>query len=703
MRKFHAALILTLLGTLLFGCAPGDEAEQAALSSDMAEADQAASSPGQFSRLIGNESFTAILSGTAVGQMEVTHDDVTSVEFEFRSNGRGPTITETIEFSEDGYPETWEVSGATTFGNIISEEFQIEAGRASWTDTTGTDAADIGDTRLYVAQESGPYALWVYSRLLLAEEDRTLSVLPAGELRLEEIETLEVSGNAGTETITTYALSGIDLNPTYFALDETGSFFATMSATFALVKAGFEAEEQRLRELTVEYSALRFETIQEKVTQEFESPVRINNVRIFDPATLSLSDYSSVVIENNLITAIETVSAEILENEIIIDGAGGTLIAGLYEMHAHASQDNALLNIAAGITSVRDMGNNNAVLAELIEKIESGRLVGPRVTRSGFIEGVSPFNANGGILVASEEEAVEAVREYSNGDFIQIKIYNSINPDWVPAMIAEARANGLRVAGHVPAFTNADAMIAAGYDEMTHINQIMLGWVLEPDEDTRTLLRLTALQRLPALNIDDPAVQNTINAMAENGVSVDPTLAIHESLLLSRNGTTNPGMVDYIEHMPIGIQRGAKTAMAAISSAEEDEAYRGAYDKIIETLAEMKDQGIFIIPGTDLGGSFTYHRELELYQGIGMSPAEILRMATYDMAVYLEQDSELGSIEAGKLADLFLIPGDPTVDLKAIKTISLVVKDGTFYFPSDIYPEFGIQPFIAGPEIINAD
>jgi imidazolonepropionase-like amidohydrolase len=86
-----------------------------------------------------------------------------------------------------------------------------------------------------------------------------------------------------------------------------------------------------------------------------------------------------------------------------------------------------------------------------------------------------------------------------------------------------------------------------------------------------------------------------------------------------------------------------------------------------------------------------------------MSPAEVLKMATYDMAVYLEQDSELGSIEEGKLADFFLIPGDPTADLKAIKTISLVVKDGVFYFPSDIYPEFGIQPFIEGPEIISTN
>jgi imidazolonepropionase-like amidohydrolase len=115
----------------------------------------------------------------------------------------------------------------------------------------------------------------------------------------------------------------------------------------------------------------------------------------------------------------------------------------------------------------------------------------------------------------------------------------------------------------------------------------------------------------------------------------------------------------------------------------------------------MRDQGVVIIPGTDLGGSFTYHRELELYQEIGMSAAEVLKMATQDMASYLGQGDELGSIVPGKLADFFLIPGDPIADLKAIKTISLVVKDGNFYFPSDIYPEFGIRPFTDAPAILN--
>ncbi len=659
-----------------------------------------------FDRLSGSEYFTMLISGTRVGQMSSVHDDITSVEYEFRNNGRGPTIHEKIVFDEDGFPVNWSLSGNTSFGNKFEENFSIEDGQASWTDSTGQGTAALSNKNLYVAQQAAPYALWVYARLLLADDDRTMPILPAGELRLEEMEVVSVNGPSGPETITTYALYGIDLNPSYIALDASGKLFANMSPVFALVREGYESIEQKLRNLTVEYSAKRYEIIQEKVTRKFDRPIRINNVRLFDPHTLSLTDFSSVLIVGNRIAGVDAVQSQLDNDEVHIDGNGGTLVAGMYEMHMHLRDDRALLNIAAGVTSVRDMGNINDVLSELIANIESGRLVGPRVTRSGFIEGASPFNSNNGILVSSEEEAVDAVRQYASGDignYHQIKIYNSMKPEWVPAVIAEARLHGLRVAGHVPAFTNADAMISAGYDEMTHINQVMLAWVLNEGEDTRTLLRLTALTRLPDLNISDLAVQNTINAMVERNVAIDPTLAIHEQLLLSRNGTTAQGALDYIEHMPIGAQRAAKSAMAEISTPEDDEAYRLAYDKIIETLAEMYRRGVFIIPGTDMGGSFPYHRELELYQQVGMTPGEILKMATYDMAAYLEQDEELGSIESGKLADFFLVPGDPTTDLKAIKTIAMVVKDGVVFFPSEIYPEFGILPFIDVPDIIQTN
>jgi len=510
--------------------------------------------------------------------------------------------------------------------------------------------------------------------------------------------TVPNASGEGELALTTYALSGAEMNPSYFIMDENKAFFAAISPRYIVIRDGYEAEEKGLRELAENYSAERYEKLQKEYANNYNKKVRIKNVKVFDPKTLSLTDPVSVVVEGEKIAAIEAADAT-GQDEVVIEGNGGTLVPGLYEMHAHTGDNGALLNILAGVTSFRDMGNNTEVLSNLIEKINSGVLAGPRVTRLGFIEGKSPYSSNNGILVESQKEALAAVDSYDSLGFYGVKLYNSMNGDWAPAIVKKAHDQGLFVTGHVPAFSNANDMLRAGYDEMTHINQTMLGWVLEPDEDTRTLLRLTAMKRFPGLDLNSDKVQETMDLFLANETAMDPTLAIHERLMLSRNGEVTPGALDYVDHMPPNEQRSLKVALAQIADDEEDKAYREAYDRIVETLQLMKDKGILIVAGTDLGGAFNLHRELELYnQQLGYTPAEVLKLASYDMAQYLGHES-LGSIEPGKLADFFLVPGNPVEDIKAIKTIAMVSRGGTFYYPSDVYPAFGITPFTEKPEV----
>jgi imidazolonepropionase-like amidohydrolase len=227
--------------------------------------------------------------------------------------------------------------------------------------------------------------------------------------------------------------------------------------------------------------------------------------------------------------------------------------------------------------------------------------------------------------------------------------------------------------------------------------------VIHPGEDMRPVgPRLVIAKRLADLDLQSANVQRTINMMADRHLAIDPTLAIHEWLFLSRDGQVPPGDVDYFGHMPIGWRRDAVKAPVDTSAPGDDRTFREVFEKMISTVRMLHDRGVFMVFGTDLGGSFTYHRELELYQRVGMTPPEILKRATFDSAHYLSQDQRMGSIEKGKLADFFLIPGDPTRDLKAIKTISMVVKDGVFYYPSEVYPKFGIQPFVSAPKIAEA-
>ena len=648
------------------------------------------------------EAYSIIIGGTVVGALRVDPTEKgLAIDYDYKNNGRGPTLKEEVSFDDEGAPTSWTISGSTTFGNEANEKFALINGAAKWTDATGDGETQINERSLYIAQFASPYSLFIYARALMNDADKTMPALPAGELKLTEIEAIDVAGDGGALTAKTYALSGAGLNPSYFILDDKNAFFAFIDPSFIVIRNGYESEQERLRGLAAQYSAERFQNIQSKVAHYFDDPVRIQNVRIFDPITMALTEPSSVVVDGDRISAIESADAPARSGETIIDGGGGSLIAGLYDMHGHMGENSALLNVAAGVTSVRDMGNRNDVLTKLMEKIDAGTLAGPRITRGGFIEGKSPYSSNNGILVNSEDEAIAAVKKYHDMGFYSIKLYNSMNGDWAPAIVKYAHSLGMPVMGHVPAFSNANAMIRAGFDEMTHINQVMLGWVLAPQEDTRTLLRLTALKRLPDLDLESDKVQETINLMVDNDVAIDPTLAIHEYLLLSRNGETRIGVEDYIDHMPAEIQRNAKVALANIATPEDDAAYRGAWDKIVDTIGMMKERGIFIVFGTDLGGAFNLHREMEIYQKAGFTPPEILKRATIDEANYLQQGDDLGSIAEGKLADFFLIPGDPTKDLKAIKTISMVSRGGVIYFPSEIYPEFGIKPFTEIPTVIQ--
>ncbi|MDE2561309.1 MAG: amidohydrolase family protein [Sphingomonadales bacterium] len=645
------------------------------------------------------EHFSVITGGKVVGHLDAdTQGPATTIDFDVKDNGRGPTMKEALAVDAQGLPTAWAIDGSTTFGSKVAERFALSGGQAAWTDNTGPGKAAVSAPTLYVTQNGSPWELGLEARALLAAGG-TLPALPGGTLRISRGAAYTVAGEGGPVETTQYTISGVGLDPAYVLLAPDRSLFAVIDANSVVVRKGYEGEEVRLRGIAAELATQRFVDLQKRYAHRYGGPVRITNVRLFDPVAKALTGPVSVVVMDKRIAAVEPADSPVTPGETVIDGAGGTLVPGLTDMHMHLDPSGAMLNLLAGVTTVRDMGNDNAVLAKLMAQMDDGEVAGPRVVRSGFIEGKSPFNSNAGILVDSQEKAVAAVDWYGARDFWQIKIYNSMHPEWVPAVIAEAHKLGMRVAGHVPAFTNADAMMAAGYDEMTHINQVALGWVLKPGEDTRTLLRLTALKRLGPLDLASAPVRKTIDTMVTKKIAIDPTLGIHENLLLNRDGRVPPGAVDYFDHMPPSEQRSLKRQWIDTSAPGDDAAYRAAYTKLVDVLKIMQKRGIFIVPGTDTGGAFTLHRELELYTGLGMTPAQVLARDTLGVQRYMGRDQSLGSIAKGKLADFILVPGNPVQDIKAIKTIAMVVKDGMVYFPTEVYPEFGIRPFTALPKV----
>ncbi|WP_343528265.1 amidohydrolase family protein [Sphingomonas sp.] len=643
------------------------------------------------------ERLSVIANGEKVGSVAATRTgDHVAIHYDVKNNGRGPTMDEVIDLGPDGLPWRWTLDGKATFGGDVHERFARDGTTARWSDAMGAREASVSGTALYIGQSASPWALGLYAHALLKAPGGTLPALPGGQLHIDPLGPATI----GTARYQAYAISGIDLSPEMILFDAAGALFAVLDTGGATVREGHEGDVPALTALATRLTADRYAGLQKRFAHRIDAPVRIRNVRVFDPVSGTRGAPVSVVFADGRITGIQPLDAPASPGEATIDGAGGTLMPGLHDMHAHISLESALLYLAAGVTAVRDMGNDNAFLPDLIHRIAAGEVAGPRITPNGFLEGRSPYSARLGIVADSEAAALDAVRWYAARGYWQIKIYNSMNPAWVPAITREAHRLGMTVTGHIPAFTNADAMIGAGYDEVTHVNQLMLGWVLDPKEDTRTPLRLTAMKRTATLDLASPRVQHTIELMAARHTAHDPTAVTLELLMGGRDGKPNPAVADYIDHLPIGLQRRRQQAIAPIAGPADAAAYDGAMVKVKQVLKLLHDRGIRLLPGTDDQTGLSVHRELQIYAEAGIPIPEVLRLATLGSERYLGRDQQLGTIARGKLADFLLLPGDPTRDPRELHRIAMVVKDGTLYFPSEIYPAFGIKPFAPAPRLI---
>lgn len=648
--------------------------------------------------LAASEEFVIVSNGEAVGHVRAEREgDSITVDYLVDNNGRGPRHSEHIRLGPDGIPIEYAVDGRSLMGNAVSESYRWRDGRASWTSQADNGSVAAPRPPLYIVNDGSPYTLGLYARALLADPDHRIDVLPSGSLSLERVREATLGEGERAIRVTVYRITGIDLAPDYVLLDGDNRLFAAGGA----IRRGWEDQAGAIARLLRELGIEQAEALQQRLAHRFDGPVRIRNVRIFDPRSGRLGELSTVVVMRDRIAQVlpGREDGPAPGGETAIDGEGGVLVPGLHDMHSHNNLRSGLFYLAAGVTSVRDQGNMNATLLNIIDGLESGRIAGPRIVRNGFLEGRSPMSARNGIVVDSEAAAIDAVRWYADRGYWQIKVYNSMNPAWVPAIAAEAHRRGMTVTGHVPAFTTPDEMIRAGYDEVAHINQLMLGWLIREGEDTRTPLRLTAMARAADLDLDSEPVRRTIALMRERRIALDTTAVILERLMLSRAGTVAEGDAAYLDHMPIGYQRYRRRSFVTVDSPADDARYRAAFDRLIDTLRLLHENGIRLLPGTDDGTGFTVHRELELYVRAGMSPAEVLRNATLGMEEYLGRAHELGSIEQGKLADFFLIAGDPTRDISAVRRARMVVRGGVVYFPSEIYTALGIRPFAEPPAV----
>ena len=174
---------------------------------------------------------------------------------------------------------------------------------------------------------------------------------------------------------------------------------------------------------------------------------------------------------------------------------------------------------------------------------------------------------------------------------------------------------------------------------------------------------------------------------------IDPTLAAFD-FIRQRPGQLSQAYAAVADHMPPDVRRSLQRGRDEHPERRQGGAcYEKSYQKCIEFVGRMYRAGIPLVAGTDATPGFTLQRELELYVQAGLTPAQVLQIATWNGAKYSRVLAERGSITPGKVADLVLVDGDPTRDISTIRKVAMVLKGDKAYYPSEVYTELGVKPF----------
>lgn len=625
--------------------------------------------------------YTVLMSTSPAGsQVVTTRGHETTVDYEFNDRGRGPKLHTVMRVDGRGVPVSLETTGNDYLKTKVEERLTTTGDQVAWQNGAESGQGQAG--AFYSSMYAPPEESAALARALLKAGGR-LALHPGGEATIRKAGEESLRGTH----VTAYEIGGLGFTPFEVWLDDDLNLFGTVSSWSSTIREGFEAGAKQLIAAQDARAEARAAELAAKLTV---SPVRVIvvNARVFDPRTLTLSEPATVVTDGNRIETVGEPSPYSAAE--FIDAKGGVLLPGLWDMHVHIGDVDGLLHIAAGVTSARDLGNDPDTILALKKKIDAGEAIGPRLVLAGVVDGPGPFQAPTNLLAATEDEARKTIDFLVEHQYEGLKIYSSIKPELVPFMTKYAHEHGLRVSGHIPAEMRAETAVDAGYDEIQHVNMLMLNFM--PDvTDTRTPARFNEPAKRGAdLDLDSPEVRAFIGKLRAKGTVIDPTAAIFEGMFTARAGSISPGYAAVADRLPPQVRRYLLGGGLPVPEGM-DGRYRASYAKMLELIAALHRAGVTIVAGTDSMAGFTLHRELELYVQAGIPPAEVLRIATLVPAQVLKREKDLGTIEPGKLADFLIVDGDPTKNISDIRRITRVVKDGKVYDPKAIYRELGVK------------
>ena len=385
-------------------------------------------------------------NGKQIGEQAVERQDdgLTKVRFIFKNNGRGPELTEQFRMGADGVMTEYSVKGNSTFGAVVDERFERKGDQAEWKSTSEQGKKAVSGAAGYLPLNGSFETVSAYITALDAAPEHKLALLPSGTLSQTVLEKVEVSSAGGEkQTVQLVAQTGVGLSPSFYWAT-TGAkprLFGVIIPGFAnMLEEGWQgaAPALALRQKQAENKML--EDLAARLQHPLSGLTLVRNARVFDSDKASVGAPSDIYVLRGRITAVLPAGSPVRGADNTIDAGGRIVLPGLFDMHGHVDRWSGALNMSTGVTSVRDMGNDNKQLQAMLDETAAGKLLAPQVVPAGFLEGESPFSANNGFVIKDLAGAKDAVDWYAEHGYPQLKIYNSFPKAILKDTVAYATA-----------------------------------------------------------------------------------------------------------------------------------------------------------------------------------------------------------------------------------------------------------------------
>jgi hypothetical protein len=428
----------------------------------------------------------------------------------------------------------------------------------------------------------------------------------------------------------------------------------------------------------------------------------IKNVHIVDVEKGILLKNTDVLISGNTITNINTgKNKTTIKYDSAIEGNNRYLIPGLWDMHTHTWSEEQIfpLLIANGVTGIRGMFDDMSNVKRWRKKINDGEITGPVLKVSGpIVDGPKPIWP-GSVAIKDTVQArrtVDSLKNKLQTDFV--KVYSLLSRENYFAIADEANKQKIPFAGHVPNVVTVLEAAKAGQKSQEHLYGF-----LEAASDSADYLMAIAQGKMTdttfkgakrkafILQTYNPKkLQALLQQLKAYDSWICPTLTVNRGIAYMNDSTllNHPNM-QYLGVFYRNFWDPAKDFRFKTWTSETFDLYRKEFEIKLQVVKAMHDAGIRLLAGTDYPNPHCYpgfgiHEELEWMVKAGLTPAQALRTATINPAIYFNMEKQMGTIAEGKTANLVLLDANPLENISNTQKINTVVVNGKFLIKSDL-------------------